>query len=92
MKVIIAIMIDRVHDRDFDFENLGMEWLGAMNEPAARDEDGKIVMVQDLFDASLVMGWSAISHLARILNCPIEEVIQSFAMSVAEVEIGTNSD
>lgn len=92
MKIVIAVMLDRAHDRDFEFENLGMKWLGAMNTPAVLDEDGQIIMVQDLFDASLVVAWSAVSHLARALDISVDEVIQSFAMSVAEAELEENLD
>lgn len=91
MKVVVAIMIDRAHDRDFDFESLGMKWLGAMNHPAAVDEDGEYIMVQDLFDASLVVAWSAIAHLARSQGIEVDQVIQAFAMSIAEAEV-ENSD
>lgn len=92
MKVVVAIMLDRAHDRDFEFDSLGMEWLGAMNTPAVLDEEGEVIMVQDLFDASLVVGWSAVSHLARTLEIDVDQVIQSFAMSIAEAEMGISDE
>lgn len=92
MKVVIGIMIDRAHDRDFDFDTFGMEWLGAMNTPAVVDEDGQVIMVQDLFDASLVVAWSAISHLARSQGAEVDQIIQAFAVSVAEAEVNISGE
>lgn len=84
-RLIIARLRSEAAGEDFDFDEVGWEWLEATVTPVARNERG-VVDTNDVFTAALVLLWSVVCARAIEHGRPVTEMIGELGLRLALFE------